>query len=184
MTNILFITESYIKDNTPLSQNLDIKDIRPNIDPAQDMFIQPILGTNFYNYLLGVYSAQTLTADETTLVMHIKPTLAYRAAEMSLPFIQCQIKNKGPQNQFGDNSNNVDQTVLSYLRNELKNRTEFYETRLKKYLCDNANLFPEYTTNNNVDVLPEKGVSGYDSGFATYPSYGVSNNVLLNWIYK
>lgn len=22
------------------------------------------------------------------------------------------------------------------------------------------------------------------SGFATYPSYGLSNNVLLNWLYK
>ena len=182
--NILFISETYIRENTPLNQNLDIKDIVNNIPSAQDMYIQPILGSNFYDYLLGVYSAQTLTSDEQTLVMLIKPALAYRSAEMSLPFVQYQIKNKGPQSQFGDNSNQVEMTQLSYLRNELKNRAEFYDTRLKKYLCDNGSKFPQYTTNNNVDILPEKGASGYDSGFATYPSYGLSNNVLLNWIYK
>lgn len=170
---VYFISETYIRENTVFNQNLDIKDIVQNIDPAQDMYIQPILGTNFYNYLLDSYSAQTLTTDETTLVMHIKPALAYRAAEMALPFIQYQIKNKGPQSQFGDNSAGVDQTVLSYLRNELKNRAEFYETRLKNYLCQNSNLFSGYTssTNTNVDMRPNINASGYDSGFATYPTY-------------
>ena len=168
---VYFISETYIRENTVFNQNLDIKDIVQNIDPAQDMFIQPILGTTFYESLLNSYSAQTLTVDETTLVMHIKPALAYRAAEMALPFIQYQIKNKGPQSQFGDNSAQVDQTVLSYLRNELKNRAEFYETRLKNYLCQNSNLFSGYTSNNNVDMRPDALASGYDSGFATYPTY-------------
>lgn len=162
-----FITESYLRSNTPLNQNLDINDIVNNIDPAQDMYIQPILGQNFYNALLVSYSAQTLTADETTLVMHIKPALAYRAAEMSLPFIQYQIKNKGPQVQSGDFSSPVDQTQLNYLRNELKNRAEFYEQRLINYLCDNSSLFPAYTTNNSTDISPSSA-SAYDSGFALY----------------
>jgi hypothetical protein len=168
MANTSFIGEAYIRENTVFNQNLDIKDIVQNIDPAADMHIQPILGTNFYNTLLLAYSAQTLTANETTLVMHIKPALAYRAAEMSLPFIQYQIKNKGPQTQSGDNSTNVDQTVLHYLRNELKNRAEFYETRLTKYLNANTSLFSGYTSNNNDDITPDGSTNTYDSGFATY----------------
>lgn len=168
MANILFVTEAYIRENTVFNQNLDIKDVLQNIDPAQDMHIQPILGTNFYNTLLTSYSAQTLTANETTLVLHIKPALAYRAAEMALPFIQYQIKNKGPQTQGGDNSTSVDQTVLNYLRNELKNRAEFYETRLQKYLNDNSSLFSGYINNNNDDISPSNSTNTYDSGFATY----------------
>ena len=170
MSNILFISETYLRDNTPLSQNLDIQDIVPNIDPAQDMYIQPILGTNFYNALLLIYSAQPLNANETVLVNHIKPALAYRAAEMSMPFIQYQIKNKGPQTQSGDNSSSVDNPVLSYLRNELKNRAEFYETRLVKYLCANASLFPDYQTNNGTDITPSNQRNAFDSGFALYPN--------------
>jgi len=174
---ILFVTETYIRENTVFNQNLDIKDIVQNIDPAQDMHVQPILGSTYYEYLLNAYSAQTLTADETTLVMHIKPMLAYRAAEMALPFIAYQIKNKGPQTQFGENSAAVDQTVISYLRNELKNRAEFYETRLRRYLCLNANLFTGYVNQSlSEDMVPDKSIEGYDSGFAQYPGYRTNNN--------
>jgi hypothetical protein len=166
-TNTYFISETYLRENTPFNQNLDINDIVNNIDPASDMHIQPILGKNFYDSLLLSYSAQTLTANETTLVMHIKPALAYRAAELSLPFIQYQIKNKGPQTQSGDNSAAIDLTTLRYLTNELKNRAEFYEQRLINYLCDNSASFPAYTTNNSTDISPSTA-SPYDSGFALY----------------
>ena len=174
MSNILFITDAFIKENTPLSQNLDIKDIINNIDPAQDMFIQPILGSVFYNALLLAYSAQTLSADETALVMLIKPALAYRSAELALPFIQYQLKNKGPQTQSGDFSAPVGQTELSYLRNELRNRAEFYETRLDRYLQLNGSLFPLYTNQSNANINPSNQASAYDSDFAMYPSCGVN----------
>ena len=39
--------------------------------------------------------------------------------------------NKGPQSQFGDNSSQVDQTVLSYLRNELCIVLSFMKPDLK-----------------------------------------------------
>jgi hypothetical protein len=166
-TKIDFISESYIRENTVLNQNLDIKDIVNNINVAQDMYIQPILGTNFYDELLTKYNDQTLTADETTLVLHIKPGLAYRASEMSLPFIQYQIKNKGPQTQSGDNSESVDNSILLYLRNELVNRAEFYEQRLVNYLSDNKDLFDGYITDNDSDIKPTDS-GNYDGGFAFY----------------
>lgn len=166
-TNIDFVSETYIRENTVLNQNLDINDVVNNINVAQDMFIQPVLGTNFYNELLTKYNNQTLNSDETTLVLHIKPGLAYRASEMALPFIQYQIKNKGPQSQSGDNSDSVETSVLSYLRNELANRAEFYEQRLVNYLCDNSSLFPGYISGNDTDIKPtDEG--NYDGGFAFY----------------
>lgn len=170
MATQLLVTETYIRDNTPLSQNLDIKDIVHNIGPAQDMFLQPILGSTFYNHIESAYSAQTLTTNETVLYLLIQPMLAYRAAEMSLPFIQYQIKNKGPQTQFGDNSTSVDATAFNYLRNELKNRAEFYTQRIDKYLIHNGSLFTLYQNpGTNVDMYPDLK-DAYDSGFATYSS--------------
>ena len=164
---ITFVSETYIRENTVFNQNLDIKDIVNNIDPASDMHIQPILGMNFYNELLLSYSGQTLTANEIILVGHIKPALSYRAAEMSLPFIQFQIKNKGPQTQSGDFSAPVDTSVLNYLRNELENRAEFYETRLVNYLCEFGTLFDGYINNNTTDISPSDE-SPYDSGMGLY----------------
>jgi hypothetical protein len=111
----------------------------------------------------------TLTADEEILVNLIKPGLAYRAAEMSLPFVQYQTKNKGPQTQFGDNSAAVDIPVLSYLRKELRNRAEAYESRLKTYICANFALYSGLTNSNIGDVKTNLNEGGFDSDFATYP---------------
>lgn len=162
-----FVTEYYIRNNTPLSANLDVKDIVNNIGPASDMHIQPVLGTPFYNDLLVKYSAQTLSVSETQVVALIQPALAYWAAEMSVPFINYQIKNKGAQTQNGDFSNNVEKEITSYLRNELKNRAEFYTTRLENFLCLSGNQFTLYVSPGTTDMQPDK-TSGYDSGFATY----------------
>lgn len=174
ITPIYFVSEAYLRTLPILTQNLDIKDVWPNVWPAQDLHVEPLLGGYFYEQLLMSYSAMTLTPDEEVLVNHIKPGLAYRAAEMSLPFIQYQVKNKGPQTQFGENSSNTDIPVLSYLRKELRNRAEAYEQRLKTYLCANQSLYSGLTNSNLGDVKLDMNEGGFDSDFSTYPGCGLS----------
>jgi len=165
MSLILFTSEAYIKKFTPIGELVDWSDIEPTVHLVQDSYIQDILGTNFYNYLQGVYSAQTLNADEITLMNYIKPTLGHRVAEQAAPFIHMQIKNKGIMTQNGDYAQPIDLDNLKYLRNELRNRAEFYAKRLTNYLCDNRDLFPQYKDNNSTDMKPNKG--GYnDQGLA------------------
>ena len=178
MTSIYLVTESYIREHTPINGNVDTKLITPNIAPAQDMFIQDILGSTFYDALLLSYDAQTLTADETSLVLLIKPVLAYRAIEISLPFIHTTISNKGPVLQSGDNMASVDNTTLSYLRNEIKNRAEFYTARLDRYLQINGSKFPLFISPGNADMQPDT-TKPYDGDFATYPA-DCNNNQRCN----
>lgn len=167
ITTIDFITEAYFREIIPFNKNVDMNDITPQFNVAGDMHIQPILGQNYYNELLASYSAQTLNADETILVGHIQPALAYRVSVMTLPFLNISVKNKGPQTQSGDFSDSVDLTGMKFLKNELENRSEFYETRLVNYLCKNSALFPGYITDNSTDISPSS-TSPYDSGFALY----------------
>ena len=47
MLNVLFVTEQYLRDNLPISRNLDTKDIKPNIQSAQELYHQEIRGNNF-----------------------------------------------------------------------------------------------------------------------------------------
>jgi len=65
---IYFITENYLKTQTPITANVDVTDVTPYIKTQSDMRVQPILGTYFYNYMLTGYNAQTLNNDEETLV--------------------------------------------------------------------------------------------------------------------
>lgn len=162
MALILFVSEPYIKQYTPIGNLVQWDEIEPTTHLVQDSFIQDILGTNFYNHLQNAYSGQTLTNNEIELMNRIKPALAYRVAEQSLTFINFQIKNKGVMTQNGDYSTSADLDQFKYVRSELTNRAEFYTKRLSKYLCENSSLFPEYITDNNSDMKPNK--SGYDGG--------------------
>lgn len=165
----LFISENYLKTYTPIGALVQWTEIEPTALIVQQSWIQDILGTNFYNYLKGKYAAQTLNANEIILMNFIKPALAYRVADKTLPFIQYQIKNKGAQVQRGDYSDSVDLETLRYLREELSGSAEFHEKRLIEYLKKNENLFPEYKNNNNEYMKPAKnGDDRYDCGLQFY----------------
>ena len=153
---IYFITESYLKTNTPITKNVDSTDIAPYIKPASDMRVQSILGTYFYEYLLTEYNAQTLSADETALVEKIQPVVAWRAAEQCAFGLSYQLKNKGVQTQFGDYSQNVSQGEVAFVMDHYGQMASFYEKRLINYILENKDLFSQFTSalNTDSDIKP------------------------------
>ena len=92
---LYFITETYLKTNTPITANVDVTDVTPYIKTQADLRVQPILGSVFYNALLADYNAQTLNPDEETLVGFIQPVVAWRSAEDAIFGLTYQLKNKG-----------------------------------------------------------------------------------------
>lgn len=162
MATVLFISENYLKSNTTFSDNVDVKLILSNIKPAQDFYIQDLLGTNLYLDLQTKYSAQTLSNVEEQLVDIIKLATVYRAAEMSLPFMNLQIRNKGIVKLDSENAKQSDLAEMKYLRNEFKDRAEFYEERIIKFLQNNESSFPLYENDTNTDISPSAKIP-YDS---------------------
>ncbi len=164
----LFISENYIKKYTPIGALVQWTEIEPTALIVQESWVQDILGTNFYIYLKNKFATQTLNADEITLMNYIKPALAYRVADKTLPFIAYQIRNKGVMQQRGDYSDPVDIETLRYLREELSGSADFHEKRLIEYLCKNTNLYPEYKNDNDDYMRPTKNTDRYDSGLQFY----------------
>jgi hypothetical protein len=167
MAITLFITESYLKDNTQLNDLVQWDLIKGKANTIQDSYIQDILGSNYYVHLQNGYLAQTLNPDESQLVALIRPALAYRVLAQSLPFIHYQIKNKGVQTQRGDYSDPAGLEEIRYLKTDLEKEADFYEKRITNYLCENARLFPEYRLNNSTDIKPNR-TSNDDIGLAFY----------------
>jgi len=164
MAITLLVSEQYLRDNLPISRNLDTKDVTPNVQAAQELYLQDILGSNFYQYIMNAFSAQTLNNDEVTLVQdYIKPAVAYRALQMALPFLQYNIKNKGAMRQTTEFGDSADFTQLRFILNEVNNRAEFYEKRLVTYLSQYNNLYPQYI-NNNDDIIKPNPKNGWDFG--------------------
>jgi hypothetical protein len=52
MANAFFISETYLKDNTPLSRNIDMVELYPFAKTAEEVYIQEAIGTNLYDDLI------------------------------------------------------------------------------------------------------------------------------------
>ncbi len=161
---IYFITETYLKNQTPITANVDVTDVTPFIRTQCEMRVQPILGTYFYKDILTKYNAQTLNPDEEILVSYIQPVVAWRSAEDAVFGLSYQLKNKGLQTQFGDNSNSVSIQEVNFGQDHYAQKASFYESRLSHYLKDNKALFPEFTSdlNKDSDLRPLRSL---DSGY-------------------
>jgi hypothetical protein len=146
-----FITEAYLKNQTPITANVDVKDVTPYIRTQSDLRVQPILGTFFYKYLLLKYNAETLTPDEENLVEFIKPIVAWRSAEDAVFGLSYQLKNKGLQVQNGDYSNSVTKSEVIFAQDHYAQKASFYEARLVNFLKANKDLYPEFTDHQNTD---------------------------------
>jgi hypothetical protein len=161
MAIIKFVTETEIKEKSPISNNTDIKLISDSVEYAQDAYIQDVLGTNLYNDIQTKFSAGTLSTIEQQLVDLIKPALIYRSIEQALPFMQSQIVNKGIVHKNSEFSQQADISYMRYLREELKGRTQFLTERIIKFLCNNKTSFPLYVADND-DINPTSKNGYYD----------------------
>jgi len=169
---IYFITENYIKTQTPVTRNVDVNEITPFVKTCSDRRIQPILGSYFYNDLLTKYNAQTLSADETTLVQKIQPCVAWYSAAEAVMALSYQLKNKGIQKQNGDFSESVGKDEILLMYDHYQSEAAFYEQRIRIYLKEYKDLFSAYTStlNTDSDMKPDKN---------TQTNTGYTNNIIV-----
>jgi len=152
---VYFVTENYLKNNTPITDNVDSTDVMPWVKVASETWIRKILGLNFYNYLLDKYNAQTLSTDEETLVEYIQPAVAWRATVDCVYGLSRQLKNKGLQTQSGENSSSVDLNEVQFGMSHYEQKATYYEEILIEYLKENKDLFPEFTDiTNKTSIIP------------------------------
>lgn len=146
-TNAFLISETYLKDNSPLSGNVDIAEIYPYTKTAEDIYIHEAIGTCLYDRLIAGVIANNLNANETVLVKKLRDVLVWYTCYDALPFIAIKVRNIGVVKQIGDKLESATTSDLSFLRKECKNKGDFYLKRVQDYLCCNGNLFPEYSCN-------------------------------------
>ncbi len=164
MATLYFITEAILKDFTAITRNVDAGDVMPFVQPAVELNVTELLGKVYFDYLLAKYNAQTLTADELTLVEHLQPCCAWWAAYLAFPFASAQWKNKGPQMQSGEFSQDPGDARIFALRHEMKGMGQFYSTNVTKFLRLNKDLYPGWTDPANKLNDPPKQDGSFNPG--------------------
>jgi hypothetical protein len=168
MANVLLVSEGKLKAFTNINKNLDIDAIRAELSVAQDLHLQPLLGTKFYKHLLAqVYpTGNTFNADELELVNeYIAPFLINVSYFEMIPHLHYRTMNRGIVEGQMESATSVDAETMKYLRGIQKQRSEFYKQRLQDYLItgEGQNKFPDYLNYSTINgMIPDKS-SKYNS---------------------
>ena len=166
---VLLISETKLKAFTNINKNVDMDVLKAEIQVAQDIDLQTILGTKFYNHLLSQVSAtgNTFNAEELILVNdYIAPFMIQTAYFNAIPHIHYRTMNRGIVEGIMENATSVDLETMKYLRTIQKQRADFYMTRLQDYLLigKGQNKFPDYVTQSTIDgMIPDRSQK-YNNG--------------------
>jgi hypothetical protein len=159
---VLLISETKLKAFTNINKNVDMDVLKAEIQIAQDIDLQTILGTRFYQHLLDQVTStgNTFNADEKKLVdEYIQPFLIQQAYFTAMPAIQFRVMNRSIVEGQMENAVPVEIETFKYLRNIQKSRSDFYMTRLMDYLLIGygQNQFPQYNTQSTKDgMIPDR----------------------------
>lgn len=150
--NITLISYDYLKANTNIEENIDVKTLTPYIILSQEKYLLPILGTALYNKICTDAIAGTLTGDyQSLLETYGQPTLAWYCLYEMLPWVNFQLTNKAVSLKNSDTSQPATKEDIQYLQAKLANNAEYYAQRMINYLRANYTLFPELL-NQGADV--------------------------------
>ena len=157
MAEALLVTRKDIVKFTAMNGNVDTDKFIQYVKIAQDVHIQNYLGTDLFEAIQTKKIADTLTGDYLTLVNDwIKPCLIHWSMVSYLPFAAYSISNKGIFKGTSENAETPSKEEVDYLTEKERDTAQYYTDRLIRHLSFNNSKYPEYNSNNNEDVYPDK----------------------------
>ena len=159
MATALFIKREDIVRQTALGGNVDTDKFIQFIKIAQEIHIQNYLGTKLYDKISADILAGTLTGDYLTLVnTYVQPMLIHFAMTEYLPFAAYTIANSGIYKHNSENSTTADKPEIDFLIEKERKIADYYTQRFVDYMSFHQNDYPEYNSNINEDIYPDKEI--------------------------
>lgn len=143
MTNILFVSEDYVKSNSNLNDNMFGKNLLPAMREAQDVYLQQIIGSTLYNKLIDMIDQETIGETENALYKdlldnQIRPYLLYQTLVQLLPVINAKLVNFGTSQSNDEHIVNLSQGDVAVLTGHYQAMADFYCRRLQEYILNNC----------------------------------------------
>ncbi|MBB4036982.1 hypothetical protein GGR21_002896 [Dysgonomonas hofstadii] len=160
MGQLPLINEKLFKQHSPVTSSTDITEFIPYIHIAQELHMLEILGQPLAEELSGQIETNSLTPENSELILKIAPALSFFAVYQALPFHWATIVNKGITIRESENSKGVDIKDLAQLRLWIKNDAEILKKQLITYLEKNRDKYPLWAPADKYEN-EEK----FDSGF-------------------
>lgn len=160
MAEALLISRKDVVKFTAMNGNVDTDKFIQYIKIAQDIHIQNYLGTDLFQAIQTKIIDADLEGNYLTLVNYwVRPCLIHWAMVEYLPFAAYSISNKGVFKHGSENAENVSKEEVDFLMEKERDTAQYYTDRLINHLSFNNSTYPEYNSNNNEDVYPDKDAS-------------------------
>ena len=160
MATALFISRTDLVKNSIIDGNVDTDKFIQYLRISQEIHIRNYLGSKLYDKISEDIVNGTLSGDYRSLVTDfLQPMLIHYAMVDYLPFAAYQVKNGGIFKHSSENSETASKEEVDYLVSKERDFAEYYTRRFVDYICFNSSKFPEYTSNKESDVYPDKDVN-------------------------
>ena len=157
MATALFINRTDLVKNSIIDGNVDTNKFIQFVKIAQEIHIRNYTGSKLYDKLQSDILGSVLSGAYQTLVnTYIAPMLIHFALVEYLPYAAYQLKNGGLFKHTSENGETPTKDEIDFLVNKERNLAEYYTTRMIDYITFNQSSFPEYNTNVNEDIYPDK----------------------------
>jgi len=159
MTNFVYlISTTYLKDNSPINENVDDKLLKSAIKESQEIYIRDIIGSGLYNELQTQAFAGTLSANNTNLLdTYIAPCLKYYTLTESMLPMTFKMLNKSVASRNSENATPVTIDEMTMIERRYRDKAEYYANRLRDYLLANTNIFPLFLNSGSTSdtIFPQ-----------------------------
>jgi hypothetical protein len=154
----LIISENYLKENSVINGNADMKVITPTIKLVQLKYIRPLLGTDLYDEILSQIGSNTVTAaNQTLLDDYVLDCMLYYVLCECTPVFKYRYANKGVMVKNSENSTAADLTEIQWLMDKWRNNAEQMAEICTKFLREESTTYPLYYENEECyKVKPNK----------------------------
>ena len=166
--NIYLISEDTIKSESYVNDNLDSSLLLPSIQSAQDMHLQPLIGTNLYKKLMELIKTNSINDESNKhykqlLDEYVKPFLMY-AVQMDIQIpLAFKMRNAGVIQTNNEYANNSYLNDVQSLKTYYEQKMNFYGIRMSGWLHANSNVIKEYNTRVDCSEMPSDS-DAYNSG--------------------
>lgn len=159
MTPINLISEKYIKDNSTIDENVDVKLVMPFVRMAQDKYLEKLLTKDLINEIYDQVRNNNLSQQNRDLLnFYVSPCLLWYVIKESTPYLLFKYRNKAISTQGGDQSNPINHYEMESLVNKANDNANSYAYRLTEFLYENRLTYTLYS-------CPKKPIGNFSISF-------------------
>lgn len=143
MTNVLFISEDFLKTNSGLNDNLFGKSLLPAIRESQEVYLQQIIGSTLYKKLIELVDEETIGNVENALYKelldeYIRSYMLYQTIVQVIPVTNVKLSNYGTTLSDDQYLVNLSQGDAELIEKHYSILADFYARRLQEFILNHC----------------------------------------------